>query len=59
MRQLLFWVAIDKVLFKLACSEDIHVHVHHILNELKFQLDLTTDHWSKLPLSILKVPVDV
>ena len=34
-----FSVAIDKILFKLACNEDIH----NILNEFKFQLDLTTD----------------
>ena len=34
-----FSVAIDKILFKLACNEDIH----NILNEFKFQLDWTTD----------------
>ena len=30
-----FFVAIDKMLFKLACNEDIR----NILNEFKFQLD--------------------
>ena len=34
-----FSVAIDKILFKLACNEDIH----NVLNEFKFQLDWTTD----------------
>ena len=34
-----FSVAIDKILFKLACSEDIH----NILNEFEFQPDWTTD----------------
>ena len=36
---LLFSVAIDKILFKLACNEGIH----NILNEFEFQPDLTTD----------------
>ena len=35
----IFSVAIDKILFKFACFEDIH----NILNEFKFQLDWTTD----------------
>ena len=43
----LFSVATDKILFKLACNEDIHT----ISNEFKFQLDWTTD-WGKLPLGI-------
>ena len=34
-----FLVSIDKILFKLACNEDIH----NILSEFKFQLDWTTD----------------
>ena len=31
--------SIDKILFKLACNEEIH----NILNEFKFQLHWTTD----------------
>ena len=34
-----FSVAIDKILFKLACNEEIHNN----LNEFEFQLDWTTD----------------
>ena len=34
-----FSVAIDKILFKLACNEEMH----NILNEFKFQLHWTTD----------------
>ena len=46
-----FLVAIDKILFKLDCNEDIH----HILNEFKFQLDCSTDcGW--LPFEHLKSP---
>ena len=35
----LFSDTIDKILFKLACNEDMH----NILNEFKFQLDWITD----------------
>ena len=35
-----FSVADDKIRFKLACNEDIHVH--NILNEFKFQVDWTS-----------------
>ena len=36
-----FLVAIDKILLKLACYDDIH----NILKEFRFQLDWTND-WS-------------
>ena len=34
-----FLVAVDRILFKLACNEDIH----NILNKFKFQLDWATE----------------
>ena len=40
-----FSVAIDKILFKLACNEDIH----NILNEFEFQPDWTTDYGVSSP----------
>ena len=35
----IFWVAIDLILFKLACNEDMH----GIFNEFKLQPDWTTE----------------
>ena len=40
-----FSVAIDKILFKLACNG----YIHNILNEFKFQLDWTTGYRVSCP----------
>ena len=50
-----FSVAIDKMLYKLACNEDMH----NILNEFKFQLDWTTDCGVSCPRASKKVPIDL
>ena len=50
-----FSVAIDPILFKLTCNEDMH----NILNEFEFRPDRTTNYGVSFPWASEKIPIDL